>query len=278
MVPSGQNTSQNWAGYATTAGTNTGVTGTWTVPQPMVAGRSAVGATWVGIGGVTSRDLLQAGTQDATFGNQTQFQAWIEMLPQASQQVPLAVAPSDSVTVSINEMGAGSGSWQISLMNNTSGQSFQTTVNYTSSESSADWIEEAPSGPGGVLPLDNFTSVSFTGTSAHQDGTTVNLQEAGAQPITLLNANNQALAVPSAIGGDGSSFQVTRTCAPAITGAGRSARRLHAATSGALVGRVGAQAASRFAAPQQPLGRDEGADQPKRDYARVHLAEHRSAL
>ena len=45
MVPAGQNTSQNWSGYAATAGPYTSVTGTWTVPQPNVAGGSGIGAT-----------------------------------------------------------------------------------------------------------------------------------------------------------------------------------------------------------------------------------------
>jgi hypothetical protein len=34
----------------------------------------------------------------------------------------------------------------------------------------------------------------------------------------MLNANNQALAVPSSIASDGSSFSVARTAAPASTG------------------------------------------------------------
>ncbi len=212
MVPANQNTSHNWSGYAATGGPYTAVVGTWTVPQPMVTGGSGIGATWVGIGGVTNRDLIQAGTQDATSGGgQAEFQAWIEMLPAASQQVPLAVSPGDSVTVSITEQGGGSGAWEISMTNNTTGQTYQTTANYASSESSAEWIEEAPSGPGGILPLDNFNTVSFTAASASQGDTSVNLTEAGAQPITLVNANNQALATPSAIGSDGSSFSVTRT-------------------------------------------------------------------
>jgi hypothetical protein len=63
------------------------------------------------------------------------------------------------------------------------------------------------------LPLDNFNSVSFSGASATQGGSDVNLVEAGAQAITLLNANNQPLAIPSPIGPDGSSFDVTRTSA-----------------------------------------------------------------
>jgi hypothetical protein len=217
----GQNSSHNWSGYAAASGTYTSVTGTWTVPPAGINSAAGVGATWVGIGGVTSHDLIQAGTQDvAAGGGQAQFQTWIEMLPQASQQVPVAVVPGDSVTVSIDEQGAGSGNWQISITNNTSGQTYQTNVQYASSESSAEWIQEAPAGSSGVLPLDFFNSVAFTAASATQDGQTVDLSQAGAQPITMLNANNQALAVPSTIASDGSSFSVARTSAPATTANG----------------------------------------------------------
>jgi hypothetical protein len=176
---------------------------------------------------VSSHDLIQAGTQDvAAGGGQAQFQTWIEMLPQASQQVPVAVVPGDSVTVSITEQGAGSGNWQISITNNTSGQTYQTNAQYTSSESSAEWIMEAPTGSSGVLPLDSFRSVSFSAASAVENGQTVDISQTGAQAITMLNANGQALAVPSAIGSDGSSFSVARTTAPASTGtAGGPGRR-----------------------------------------------------
>jgi hypothetical protein len=221
VVPLGANTSHNWSGYAATGGQYTGVTATWTMPQPRVNGAAGVGATWVGIGGVSSHDLIQAGTQDVSAGGgQAQFQTWIEMLPQASQQVPLAVEPGESISVSITEQGAGTGVWQISMKNNTSGQSYQTTVQYASSESSAEWIEEAPSGSSGVLPLDQFNSVSFSSASATQNGQTVDLTQASAQAITMLNSNNQPLAVPSGIASDGSSFSVARTSAPATTGNG----------------------------------------------------------
>ena len=212
-------TSHNWSGYAATSGTFTGVTGTWTVPQPSSSSTAGVGATWVGIGGVTSQDLIQAGTQDVTSGGQHQFESWIELLPQASQQAPLAVAPGESVTVSITESSPGSGTWQISMRNNTSGQSYQTTVHYASSESSAEWIEEAPAGGNGsvIEPLDNFGTVPFSAATAVENGQTVDLAQAGARSITMLNAANQALAVPSAIGSDGSSFSVTRTSAQATT-------------------------------------------------------------
>jgi hypothetical protein len=216
QAPSSQATSQNWSGYAATSGSYTGVSATWTVPQPTTTGAPGVGATWVGIGGVNSRDLIQAGTQDVASGSgQSEYQAWIETLPQASRQVPLAVSPGDSVTVSIDEQGAGSGVWQISMQDNTSGKSYQTTVHYASSESSAEWVEEAPVGDGSLMPLDNFSAVNFSQATAIQNGQTVNLAQTGAQPITMLNGAGQALAVPSAIGSDGASFDVSRTSASA---------------------------------------------------------------
>jgi hypothetical protein len=221
-VTTSATTSHNWSGYVAAHGSFTGVTGTWTVPQPSSSTTTAgVGATWVGIGGVTSQDLIQAGTQDVTVGGQHQFQSWIEMLPAASQQVPLAVAPGDSITVSINESAPGSGVWSIVMKNNTTGQSYQTTVQYRSSQSSAEWIEEAPANVSGnattITPLDNFGTVSFSGATAIENGQTVDMAQSGAQGVTMVNSANQALAVPSAIGSDGSSFSVTRTSAPAST-------------------------------------------------------------
>jgi Peptidase A4 family len=215
-------TSHNWSGYAATSGTYTAVSGTWTVPQPSAANSTGgVGATWVGIGGVTSQDLIQAGTQDVTVGSQHQFQSWIETLPQASQQVPLAVAPGDSVSVAITESAPGSGVWSIDMTNNTNGQSYQTTVHYTSSESSAEWIEEAPADQSGnttvIAPLDSFGTVSFSGAAATKNGETVDLAQAGARAITLLNSASQPLAVPSDVASNGSSFTVTRTSAVATT-------------------------------------------------------------
>jgi hypothetical protein len=211
---SAQDTSRNWSGYDATNGMYTGVTATWTVPQPTATGAPGVGATWVGIGGVESHDLIQAGTQDVASGTgQSEYQAWIELLPQASRQVKLAVRPGDSVTVSIQEQGQGTGDWQISFTDNTSGQSYQTTEHYASSESSVEWVEEAPVGQNGLLPLDNFSSVVFSQASATMNGQSQNLSQVGAQPITMLNGSGQPLAVPSAISGDGGSFSIDRTSA-----------------------------------------------------------------
>ena len=57
-------TSRNWSGYTATNGTFTSVAGSWTIPSPTGTGHTTVDATWVGIGGVSGTDLIQAGTQD----------------------------------------------------------------------------------------------------------------------------------------------------------------------------------------------------------------------
>jgi hypothetical protein len=216
VVPT-QNTSRNWAGYAA-AGTFTSVTGTWTVPELPLDGGPGADATWVGIGGLRSRDLIQAGTQESSSGaGHVQYETWIEMLPDVAHPVPLVVRPGDSVTVSISQQAPGQ--WQFSFLNNTTGQTYERTASYTSSLSSAEWIEEAPSaGRRGVLPLDQFGSVSFSNASAVTDtGQTVSIADTSARPITMIDSQRRPLAVPSNLDDDGSSFTVTRTAVAAST-------------------------------------------------------------
>jgi hypothetical protein len=212
--PDSQNTSHNWSGYAATGGSYTAVSGTWTVPQFNSDSPSGIDAAWVGIGGVRSRDLIQAGTQQSVSGSgSTQYEAWIEMLPRASRPVPLSVHAGDSVTVSLSEQSPDA--WLIQFTNNTTGHTYQTTQQYSSSHSSAEWVEEAPSGGrGGVLPLDNFGTIQFSDGSAVKDGQTETIGQTGARAITMIGNGNQALAVPSALSDDGASFSVARTDAP----------------------------------------------------------------
>lgn len=214
-APVRTDTSHNWSGYAATGGTFTAVSGTWAIP-PFNSAESNFGvdAAWVGIGGVSSRDLIQAGTQETVAGTgHAEYQAWIETLPQASRPVNLSVHPGDSVSVSIDEAGANI--WQIHFGNNTTGQTYDETVSYRSSHSSAEWVQEAPSGVrGGLLPLANFGTIAFSGGQAVKNGQTVSIADAGGTSITMVNGAEQALAVPSALGSDGASFSVARTQTP----------------------------------------------------------------
>jgi hypothetical protein len=68
--------------------------------------------TWVGIGGMNSHDLIQAGTLTLVVLGRTRFEAWMQTLPQFAQTVPVAVAPGDSMTVSIDEQERGLGTFR----------------------------------------------------------------------------------------------------------------------------------------------------------------------
>lgn len=214
-------TSSNWSGYAASGGTFTSVAGTWTIPTVATTTNGA-DATWVGIGGLQSRDLIQAGTQAMVSAGGVTYEAWIEMLPAASRAVPLSVTAGDSVTVTITQNGATD--WSIAMKNNTTGERYATTVTYSSSNSSAEWVQEAPSVGRGVVPLDNFGTLTFSGASAVRDGRKMDLRALDAHAITMINSMRQPLASPSTITSDGAGFSITRTQTPSDATPGRRRR------------------------------------------------------
>jgi hypothetical protein len=198
-------TSRNWAGYVAQNGPYTTVSGTWTVPSVTGSYATSADAAWIGIGGMSSSDLIQSGTQDIVDPDgQVSTSGFYELLPDAAITIPtVTVHPGDSVTVSIARQQLNR--WQISFTDTTDRQTFKTTVAYTSSLSSAEWIEEAPSDGSGTMPLANFGSVSFKhGASNH--GT---IAKSGAQSLTMADDQGQTLATPSALSSDGASFTVS---------------------------------------------------------------------
>lgn len=217
-------TSSNWSGYVASGGTYMSVTGTWIVPT-VSATSAGADATWVGIGGVRGSDLIQAGTQaTVTGGGAVTYEAWTEILPDYSRTAPLQVSPGDSVTVTITEQS--SGLWLIVMQNNTTSASYEKTLRYSSTRSSAEWVQEAPSTSRGIVPLDDFGSVRFSDASAVRDGISLSLSALGATAVAMVNRAGQVIAQPSTLGADGSSFAVTRTSAPgSVQGGGRALRR-----------------------------------------------------
>jgi hypothetical protein len=204
--------SQNWAGYAATEGSYTGVSATWTIPDVALSSPAGMDAAWVGIGGVRSRDLIQAGTQRTVLGNgTTEQEAWLELLPRASETVPLTVGPGDTIRVSIDQQGPET--WLIAFANMSSGQTYQVTRRYASSLSSAEWVEEAPSAGrrARTLPLDDFGTIRFSQASAVRDGQALSISQSGAHAITMITPGGVPLAEPSRLGADGGGFSVTRT-------------------------------------------------------------------
>jgi hypothetical protein len=209
VVP-GLSTSRNWSGYAARGGTFTSVSATWTIPELALDGPFGADATWIGIGGLRSRDLIQAGTQQSSSGGGVvSYQAWIETLPDVSHPVPLTVLPGETVAVSVDQQAGDS--WLISFTNLSSGQTLERTLQYVSTVSSAEWIEEAPFARRRVLPISQFGSLTFTSASAVKDGQSLTPADLGARPISLIDANGRLLAVPSPLSADGASFTVSRT-------------------------------------------------------------------
>lgn len=205
--------SSNWSGYIAQNGSYTGVSGTWVVPAITPSATVTSNATWIGIGGKTSSDLIQAGVYEIANSEGITYQAWYELLPQDSIAIPLVVSPGDSMSVAILETSQDV--WNIVITNNTTHQQFEKTVQYQSSLSSAEWIQERPLLNQSLAPLSGFTSVTFTGATAIQNGQRVVLSQTNPTVINLINASSQfALAVPSPIAADGLSFNVSRTSAP----------------------------------------------------------------
>jgi hypothetical protein len=217
------NSSSNWSGYAASGGRFTSVTATWTVPT-VSATSSGADATWVGIGGLNSNDLIQAGTQAMVDGSGTvEYSSWIETLPQSSRTAPLSVSAGDSVTVTLTQQSGND--WLIAMKNNTTKGTYSVIVQYSSSNSSAEWVQEAPSVGRGLVALDQFGTVQFTGASAVRDGKTMSVSAIGAKAITMINGQGQAIAQPSTIASDGSSFTIARTDATSTPQGGSRRRR-----------------------------------------------------
>jgi hypothetical protein len=199
--------SHNWAGYVATNGTFTSVTGTWMVPQISSRDHNEADATWVGIGGLNRNDLIQSGTQNiVSHRGQVTTVAFIELLPNAGQPIPVSIKGGDSVTVSLTFRKTTY--WQIAFRDNTTGRTYNTTVSYPSSYASAEWIEEAPSRGNSILPLDKFRMVQFNGGSTTENGDRINIAQSNAQPIILVNKSGRPLATPSLLASNGTSFIV----------------------------------------------------------------------
>ena len=113
------------------------------------------------------------------------------------------------MTASLNE--PSSGTWVITITDLTDNESFTDTVAYSSTNSSAEWIEEDPSySRYRQIPFDNFGSVAFSNGSATNSSTVATIAGNNAQPITMVNSVGTSVATPSAIGSDGASFSITQ--------------------------------------------------------------------
>ncbi len=215
--------SLNWSGYAITGsgnGTFTGVSGTFTVPgltanQPascstgQTAGSSSSTCTtsvWLGIDGFNNQSLIQAGIAETPIvgGSEYDLWPWWETLPNPASpfNTPVTVNPGDSVTVSIVPASAA-GYWNISLRDNTNGESAAVPEAYSGPVESAEWIVEAPQINGSLTTLSPYSpAVQFS-----HIGYTLNAGDTASSPTSILLCQNGSLAAaPGGLAGGG--FQV----------------------------------------------------------------------
>jgi hypothetical protein len=138
----------------------------------------------------------------------------------------LTIRPGNVISASVTY---SSGVFTLIINDTSTGASYSTTGTVSgATETSAEWIAEAPSSSFGVLPLANFGKVNFgydnTGVTATccatVNGVTGSIGSFGSAVQTITMANlvynfrtrsytAVPKAVPSSLSGDGSSFSVT---------------------------------------------------------------------
>lgn len=209
----GTATSTNWSGYAVTGATGafTVVSGSWVEPTASCTSRSSsYSSFWVGIDGYNSNSVEQLGTDSDCSGRTPTYYGWWEMYPNPSMQLSTSqfpVSPGDTLTASVSRSG---NSYTLS-MSSSRGWHFSTTQSGSFSNSSAEWIAEAPSSCGftcRVLPLANFGTMSFSNSTAN--GATIGSYGSSVwEDITMETSGGTVKAQPSALNGSGNGFSDT---------------------------------------------------------------------
>ena len=125
------------------------------------------------------------------------------MYPKNAVTLAMAVRPGDSLTATVTFKS--SSSFVLTLANNTTNVSFQTTQSSRKARrNSVEWIMEGPSNV-----LSNFGTVPFSAASATISGKNGNLGSfTNANPITMVTSQGAVRAAPSSVT-SGTSFSVT---------------------------------------------------------------------
>jgi hypothetical protein len=171
------------------------------------AGQAEDSADWIGIGGgcvdsgctVTDSTLIQTGTeQDVPSTGAASYDAWYELVPAPEFEISnMTIEPGDSMHASIAEVVADSNLWTITIQNLTRDETFTTTVPYSSTHATAEWIEETPLEIGtdaGFAALPNLTNPGWT--SATVNGASADLESS--EQMDLVDSSGDVIGAPSA--------------------------------------------------------------------------------
>jgi hypothetical protein len=152
--------SSNWSGYARSGSGYSSVTANWVVQAVSSSHPATYSSEWIGIDGFNNSSLIQTGTESDYYNGAAHYGAWWEILPAAETVIPsFTVTPGDHMSATISK---GSGSlWTITITDVSRNQTFSTVQKYTGPQTSAEWIEEAPTVGGHVAPLANYGHTTF---------------------------------------------------------------------------------------------------------------------
>src|SRR5580658_2899164 len=156
--------SANWAGYIASgaADSYTSVSSSWTEPSGQCGQADQYSAFWVGLDGYSDSTVEQTGSEVDCSGSTPEYSAWYEMYPAAPVYFTNPVEPGDEFSGSVTYEN---NKFQIALADSTQGWSQTVSQSLAAAErSSAEVVAEAPccTASGGVLPLTDFGSASFT--------------------------------------------------------------------------------------------------------------------
>lgn len=210
----GTSSSTNWSGYAVTGanGAYTDVKASWVQPTATCSSRKAAyAAFWVGLDGYNSNSVEQLGTDSDCSRGKPSYYGWYEMYPNPSYSLSKStypVSPGDTLTAEVHYNG--NGTYTLS-MSSSRGWNFSTTQSGNFTNSSAEWIAEAPSSCSftcTVLPLSNFGTMSFSSSTAN--GASIGSYGSSVwEDITMTTSGGTVKAQPSALNGSGNGFSVT---------------------------------------------------------------------
>jgi Peptidase A4 family len=201
-------TSGNWSGYGGPSAPGKKLTfasATWRVPS--VKKVTGFSSTWVGIDGFSNPDLIQTGTEQDFSNGKLVYRAWWEILPAPETIIgSLTISPGDTMSAFVRNTSGSK--WLISITDVTTGKNFSINKTYTGPGTSAEWIQEAPSGPRGVLPLAHYKETEFSKlTVAVNFGAATNPQLAFPREAIAMVQKGLQVSTPSKPTG-GNSFNV----------------------------------------------------------------------
>jgi len=205
----------NWAGYSVAHNFAdpqplvTAVSGSWVVPHVQITQNDTFSAVWIGIGGVFGHTLIQTGTEQDCVGGTLYYFTWYELLPSDSVTITtINVSPGDTINARISLVNSAENLWAVYIGDLSTGQSFNQSFVYDSSQLSAEWVVERPDVNNALSNLANFGSVTLSNCTVEMSNEVSAFGYFPSIRIFMYDVDGTRLADVSTYSSDGSSFTV----------------------------------------------------------------------